>query len=62
MSAANWKSCETLRKLRREIGKTNTADYFGKVRPRSATYREDPFYEPAPLPEPKNYRPKPPPE
>ena len=60
MSAANWKSCETLRKLRREVGKTNTADYFGKMRPRSATFREDPFREPAPMPEPAKYRQKPP--
>lgn len=60
MSAANWKSCETLRKLRREVGKTNTADYFGKMRPRSATFREDQFREPAPMPEPAKYRQKPP--
>lgn len=57
----DWRSANLKRRLMREIASGNTADYFGR-RPKSAIYREDPFYEPAPLPEPKNYRPKQPPE
>ena len=55
----DWRSANLKRRLMREIANGNTADYFGR-RPKSAIYLEDPFREPAPMPEPAKYRQKPP--
>jgi hypothetical protein len=54
-----WNSLQWLQKIRREVDLDRQQGPW-KRRPRSLTYREDPFYEPAPMPEPAKYRNKPP--
>lgn len=52
----SWQNCEALRRQRREFEHERTADYFGRGRAKGATYRFDRQREPAPMPEPENYR------